>query len=1064
MRLFLFQMFLLFCFSTTILGQQDITEFKHFTIDDGLSQNSVNCIFQDKKGFIWFGTQDGLNRYDGYGFRQYRTERSNPNTLSNNYIWDLYEDEENTLWIATFGGGLNSLNLETGKIKVYTPTPGNLKSFPSKRLFAITEHPKGILWIGSNEGLIRFDKTTGESKLFLSDKNSDNTLKDNFVGTLSKDTDGNLWLRTDMGLTHFNTINNKASHFQRSPFSNAVELGNITNIVAHNGNLLVTCDAGLLRIDPKQKKDTLLFNASTVKIGGRIPTFQKVIPLKTNRIAIATNLGFLIFDPKSQKSIFLQNNPSDEKSLSNNNVLSLFQSKDGIIWIGTRNGLDKLEKENTDFVNIRNIIGGNGLSDKHVNCFIEENDSLLWVGTAAGLNLLNRNSHEFQVFKNDGQNGNELETDYILALFKDSKGNKWVGTRKNGLYKITERNQIKKVKFRNADVSRTSIHYITEDGNGNLWLGTGGKGLLKFEPATNTIKEYPTAKDSSGPNHPFVFCILEDSFKNMWVGTPTGGLNLFDPISERFIYFQNNPENPTSLSDDIILSLYEDSDHNLWVGTNGGLNKLNLRLEKNMFGKLQKKGSAQDSLFTVFGQGNGFPNDVIYGMLEDTHQNLWMSTNKGLIVFDRINEKIVKTFNVSQGLQSNEFNQNAYLKGKKGHFYFGGVAGFNIFHPDSITGNQYLPPVVLTNLSLFNEPVIVGHSKSSKKFILEKELHSLSEINLSWKHDVITIDFAALSYISPEKNKYSYKLEGFNEDWVQAGTAHTATYTNLDSGDYNFKVKAGNSSDLWNTEGASLQIHISSPPWASWYAYLVYALMLSGLFFLYVRFRINRATEKVQVLAQIEKARVQERELFRKRSSRDFHDEAGNRITRISLITELVKRNTKNSPELQKYLSQIAENLQDLNAGMRDFIWALDPTKDNVFETLQRFSEYAGQLCEYANVQFKSSEISEKLRSLELNMAQRRHLLLILKEGLNNSLKYGKAKLITLKVTYKKEWLRVSLKDDGIGFCNSETSAGNGLKNMRERAETIHANFEINSEKNHGAEIIIELNSTQMGN
>lgn len=1064
MRLLLFQVFLLFTFSVAIFGQQDITEFKHFTIDDGLSQNSINCIFQDKKGFMWFGTQDGLNRYDGYNFRHYRTERGNINTLSNNYIWDLYEDEDNTLWIATFGGGLNSLNLETGKIKVYKPVPGYPKSFPSNRVFSIAEQPKGILWVGSNEGLIRFNKITGESKLFLSERNTDSTLKDNFVGTLSKDIDGNLWLRTDLGLTHFNTNNNEATHFQRSPFSNTVEFGNVTNIINNSGTLLVTCDAGLLSINSKQKKDTLLLKASATKIGGRIPVFQKVIPLKSNRFAIGTNLGFIIFDPEKQKTIILENNSSDPKSLANNNILSLFQSKDGIIWLGTRNGLDKLEMENPDFVHIRSTVGGNGLSDKHVNCFIEENDSLLWAGTAAGLNLFNKNSNTFRVIRKDGGKTNELETDYILCLFKDSKGNKWIGTRKNGLYKITEKNHIKKVTFRNADASRTSIHYITEDTDGNLWLGTGGKGLWKFDSSTTTVKEYPTAKDGSGPNHPFVFCILEDSFKNMWVGTPTGGLNLFHPKTGKFIYFQNNPDNLASLSDDIVLSLYVDSKNNLWVGTNAGLNKLIPKLEEDMFGKLQKQGIVKDSLFTVFGQGNGFPNDVIYGILEDAHQNLWMSTNKGLVVFDRINEKIVKTFNVSQGLQSNEFNQNAYLKGHKGHFYFGGVAGFNIFHPDSITGNQYIPLVVLTNLSILNEPVIVGNSNSSKKFTLKKELHNLSEINLSWKHDVITFDFAALSFISPEKNSYSFKLEGFNEDWVHAGTTHNATYTNLDSGDYNFKVKASNSSGLWNEEGTSLLIHISPPPWASWYAYLGYALLLSGILFLFIRFRINRATEKVQIQAQIEKARMQERELFRKRSSRDFHDEAGNRITRISLITELVRRNTTNNPELQKYLSQISENLQDLNAGMRDFIWALDPTKDNAYDTFHRFSEHAGQLCEYADIQFKSNKISENLKYVVLNMAQRRHLILILKEALNNSIKHGKANLITLTVTNTKNLLAISLKDDGIGFCKSETTAGNGLTNMQERAKTILATFEVISHKQMGTEIVIALKSTQMGN
>ena len=1052
-----------------IYAQQYTTIFKHLTIDDGLSQNSINCIYQDKNGFMWIGTQDGLNRYDGYNFIQYRNERSNDKSISNNYIWNLYEDESNVLWIATFGGGLNSLNLRTGEINRFEVKPNDANSFPSNRLFSITEYPKGTLWIGSNEGLIKFDKKTKESTLFLSQKTADNALKDNYIGVVALAENGFLWLRSDEGLTRFNTKTNKADYFKKAPYSNAFDLGEIYDIKNKGETLLIACRAGLLEIDPIHKTDKLLVSAEAIKIDNRAPLFQKILSLQNNRYVIGTNAGLLIFDKKTNKTYRFQNEATDEKSLSHNNILSLLKSKDGILWIGTRNGLNKIENENPDFIHVRKIIGRNGLSNKNVNSFIEENDSLVWVGTTDGLNLYNKKSNTFRVFRKNNTNQHALKTNYILCLFKDSKGNKWIGTRRNGFYKIegsvNTTFQFKNMEFLDAQLTTTSVHFITEDKDGVLWLGTGGKGLWKFNPKNNALKKYLTAKDGTGPSHPYIFTILQDSFNNFWLGTPTGGLNIFNPETEQFIYFQNNPENQFSISNDIILSLYEDHQQNLWIATNKGLNKLIPKLEKNMFDRfVSNTTQKKDSLFVNFGQEEGFPNEVIYGMLEDAHQNLWISTNKGLVVFDINKEVATKTYDVSHGIQNNEFNQNGYFKGKNGQFYFGGINGFNIFNPDKVTGNKYIPPVVITNLSLLNEPVKVGVKTTSENFVLEEEIYNLEQLSLSWKHDVITFDFAALSYISPEKNNFSYMLEGFNEDWINVGNTHTATYTNLDSGDYIFKVRASNNSNVWNDAGTSLKINISTPPWRSWYAYLLYALFISTILYLIILYRINQATRKLKVQTQIEKARVEEREEFRKRSSQDFHDEAGNKITRISLITELAKRSSKENKEVVSYLEKIEENVQDLNSGMRDFIWALDPSNDNLYETIARFGDFAGKFCEFGGVQFKMNKIPKELKKTNFNMSQRRHLLFILKEALNNTLKYSKSKLVELKVNCNTTNLKISLKDDGCGFNIADVLKGNGLKNMEERAKEIGAKFQILSDKKTGTEIVLELEITQTGN
>lgn len=1042
---------------TFVSAQQNISSFKHLSTDDGLSQNSVNTIFQDHRGFMWFGTQDGLNRYDGYDFLQFRNERGNNNSISNNYIWDLHEDEDHLLWIATFGGGLNSLNLETNEIAHYNKSNGE-NSFPSNRIFCIAEDQSGMMWLGCNEGLVQFDKSTKKSKMYLSQVNEEGVVLDNYVGTLALDVEGNIWLQCDSGLTRFKPETEEIDFYRESPFSGQAAIGELYDIKSFNEKIYVVCGAGLLELDVKNKTDHLILSSSTIQEDKNL-LFQEILLLENDQYFIGTNKGLLSYDSKNGQIYLHQSEENKDESLSHNNVLSLFQSKDGIVWIGTRNGLNIIETLHPTFKHIRKVKDEEGLSANHVNSFVEENDDLLWIGTTDGLNLINQKDNSCRVFRKDNS---ELETNYILCLFKDSKGNVWIGTNQNGIYKIKWRNDYEvefvPVKPQNFDISSTSVHFITEDMEASLWIGTGGKGLWKYDPELNTIKAYNTAKDGSGPNHPYIFSILQDSYNNFWLGTPTGGLNLFDAKTERFLYFQNDPEDLFSLSNDIILSLFEDQNSNLWIGTVGGLNKLVKPLKENMFEEFSASaGSSKDSLFINFGRQNGFPNEVIYGILQDDGENLWMSTNMGLIEFNIEQEEVLNSFDVSDGIQSNEFNQNGYYKSQSGQMYFGGINGYNVFNPDSISANEFIPDVVITNLSILNGQVQIDPNPKSKEFTLKKSITELDRIELSWEHDVITLDFAALSYISPEKNKYRYKLEGFKNEWVESGHNRSVTYTNLDPGNYIFKVQACNSSGLWNTEGESIKISISTPPWASWYAYLIYMILIIGAVYSIIRFRIQQATQIIKIQSDLDKARIQEREEFRKRSSQDFHDETGTKITRISLITELAKRNANDPDLVISYLNKVEENIQSLNSGMRDFIWVLDPANDNFYSTLNRFSEFAEKFCQYANIQFKMSPIPGSLLDFPFNMAQRRHLLFILKEALNNTIKYSKADLVEFNVDVQQESIQISLADNGIGFEIREKSSGNGLRNMRDRSIAINSSIEISSEISRGTKIIIGI-------
>jgi signal transduction histidine kinase len=546
-----------------------------------------------------------------------------------------------------------------------------------------------------------------------------------------------------------------------------------------------------------------------------------------------------------------------------------------------------------------------------------------------------------------------------------------------------------------------------------MWFGTSGLGLIKYYPETEKLISYPVSIDGKGPSHPFIYYLFEDSKGNLWIGTPTGGLNILNKEKEEFLYIKRDEENLNSLSNDIILSIFEDDDNRLWIGTSGGLNKLQTNLEENMFDKI--KDSSITISFERFGKTQGLPNEVIYGILQDDKNYLWFGTNKGLVKFNPSSDNpVIKVFDIKDGLQNNEFNQNSFFKNVKGEMYFGGVGGLNIFHPDSIKLNTNIAHVRFTDFKLFNSSVPLQTQTAEEIFTLNKSIHTLSNIELAYNQDVITFEFAGLNFFSPEKNSYAYLLEGFDNGWVYAGNRRDVTYTNLDPGEYIFHVKAANNDGYWNEESTSIILNISPPPWLSWYAYLFYAGLFITFLFVYVRIRVKIVTRELETQAKIERARIEEREEVRKKSSADFHDEAGNKLTKISLFTELAKAEA--TPALLNYLYKIEENTKEISSGMRDFIWVLDPSKDSLFDTVSRLKDFGSSMFDYTDIRFNVIGLNDEMKKVVLPMECRRAILLIFKEAMNNCIKYSSAKSVELQISVNHKVLDISLKDDGKGF------------------------------------------------
>ncbi len=1055
-------------FSTReIAAQTSQLMFHSLTDENGQVQSTSQCIIQDKLGFMWFGTQDGLCRYDGYSFKIYKNEPGNPNSLSNNYIWSIHQDEEGVLWIGTFGGGLNRFDPFTETFNSYRNDPNDPESISSDRIFKIIEHD-GVLWMGTNDGVCRFNKSTGKSKGFMQSRINGDRATGNYTGSIVSTGTRHIWAHTDSGFVDINTQTLESEFLGKSPFSDGKNWGAIYDMLEYRGEIYFATKTGLYKVNPKTKESKHVLQYS---FDERNPDFLKLLPPRDKRFCIGTNRGLLFFNPETGEVVRHGHDTNDPGSISHNTITALCRSRDDIIWIGTRTGVNMLYQENPNFGLMRSKQGKKKSMHRSLYAMLEDSNGRLWIGSPEGLKILDRETGEKAIYWK-GEAKSSLRSDYILSLREDKEGNVWIGTRQGGVHRVSSKHKSKlnglifeRIQPNGLDISTTSVHYILEDNQGIIWLGTGGAGLLRYSPGTNDIKQYYKGEVEKKPSHPFVYNILEDSFGNMWLGTPTGGLNIFDRVNERFIYFRNVSDNLNSLSNNIVLCTYEDNNHNLWIATASGLNKLTKQLQPNMFEKLQNVDPEKDSLFVRYTADCGFPNEVIYGVLEDNKGNLWASTNKGVVCFDPVRGKVAKTYELGDGLQHNEFNQNGFLKTKSGELFFSGIDGLNFFHPDSLSNNTYKPPVVFTRFLLFNEPVN-AHSKGKHGFSLDKSIEKTKELYLSYDHDVLTFEFAALSFINPGKNRYLYKLEGFDQDWVDAGTKRSATYTNLDAGEYTFRVKACNNDGLWNEKGAAITLFIPSPPWLSWYASLIYLLVFISIIYSYIRYKVQKATHKLEVQAKIEGAKIEERENFRKKSSQDFHDEAGNKITKINLFTELARVEAGGKKEVLDFLNKIEQNSKELSAGMRDFIWAMDPAKDTLFDTIIRLKDFGDSMFTDAGTYFVVEGLVEEYQKVKLPMDTRRAMVQIFKEAMNNCVKHAKAEEVKLMVSLKKGELKVEFQDNGKGFdVNEETSKkGYGRSIMAERAATAGATFGLQSEKGKGTTVSFICNIPHMGN
>ena len=818
---------LLITMADAALADRASIRFEELSLEEGLSQTIVECIAQDQRGFMWFGTEDGLNRYDGYSFTVLRHDPENPNSLVYNHILSLHVDRSGRIWVGTFDSGLDRFDPYSENFTHYRSNPEDPASLSNDHVISIIEDSAGALWVGTMLGLNRLDMETGTFTRYLNDPEDPHSISHNTARIIYEDRSGVLWVGTEGGgLNRYDRENDRFVRYvsdQADPSS--ISHNSIRAIYEDvSGALWIgTVGGGLNRFDRKTNIFTRYRHDPGDPSSLGHDQVYAIHEDKTGTLWIGTNGGGLSrFDRKTQTFTSYVNDPSDPSSLSYNEIYDIFEDYSGVVWLGTYGGgINKFDSKRKKFELFRPRPGDpNSLNQPIVWTVDEEEETgVLWIGThGGGLNRLDRRRNRWTHFRHDPNNPYSLTADIVRVVFEDSEGTLWVATHGGGLC-ILDRRTGRFSSFRHnpndpGSISHDELRSIYEDRSGTLWFGTNGGGLNRYNSSNGTFTRYLNdPNDLESLSNDYVRVIYEDRDGGFWIGTQGGGLERMNRDTGAFSHYKNDPADSNSVSSDYVFSILEDDAGIFWIGTwGGGLNRFD------------KKTGA----FNHYTVEDGLASNSVYGGLMDEQGNIWISTNNGLSRFTPRTE-VFKNYTVDDGLQGNEFNGNAFFKSEGGEMFFGGTYGLTAFYPHEIKDNPHVPPVVITSFSKFNKEV---------KF--DRPLSDIDELVLSHNDYVFSFEFAALDFSAPSKNQYSYRLKGLDDNWIPTGSdKRFAYYTTLPSGRYEFMVKGSNNDGLWNDEGTSVRIRIMPPFHQTWWFRAVVFLTIVLIIRVWFRSRIQ---------------------------------------------------------------------------------------------------------------------------------------------------------------------------------------------------------------------------------
>ncbi len=843
--------------------------FTHYDRDDGLSQSAINKIVQDKAGFMWFATESGLNRFDGYEFSVLRRVRGNHDTLPNDFITDVAIDSAGDLWITTDGGGLVRRSANPIELTVYRNAAGKAGSLPDDQLRRVLTDSRGGVWVGTmRSGLARLDTQSTEVVIYNHDPYDPASLSDDRVYALWLDADGTLWVGTGEGLDRLDPERGTVRRY--SVGADGADNRILSIRSDSSGALWVgTAQSGLVRInDVTGEAEAFRYDESNPHALGS-DRVEVIHEDSAGRLWIGTNNGLHLMSADRRSFTRYRHDPTDASSLSDSYVISIVEDDSGVLWVGTKTGgINKWNSRSWLLGHFRpEVTDESANKTPKVTSFTRDLEGRLWVGTfGSGILVLDEEMRRVGHIRKSSSGGT-LSDDVVMTLATDTGGQIWAGTMHGGLNRIDPRSEeIRTYRHDSADARSLAADgimslYVARDGT--VWIGTFGGGVSRYDRDADDFTNFshdPAVPDSlSNPN---ATAITEDTSGTIWVATSGGGLNRMNPAGNGWQHYLHDPQDSASLSGSAVYSLHVDRRGDLWAGTRAGLNRLVAGADGESGGK-----------FRTFAQSDGLANDVIYGILSAADGRLWLSTNYGISRYDPATGE-VRNYHISDGLQSEEFNFGAYFADADGILYFGGNNGFNAFDPSALEFKADSPALVLTGIRKFNEP---AYGNVAYDF--------LTEIELDYTDDMVSFEFAALEYTAPERNRYAYKLEGFDRDWVNAGTARTATYTDLPGGNYVFRVRGANSDGVWSDSDVEIAVGVEYPPWLRPSAFALYAMLAIGGIYLLYRVQARKLEREAEYSRRLE-LEVRDRTGDLAKSNADLLD-ANDRLREASLTDAL---------------------------------------------------------------------------------------------------------------------------------------------------------------------------------
>lgn len=1058
---------------------------RSYTLEDGLSQNLVTCALQTRDGFMWFGTREGLNRFDGYEFLAFQHDENDSFSISHNYVTALLEDRDGRIWVGT-EDGLNRFDPITGRFEKFFHDPMQPTSISNNNINVLYQDSYGTLWIGTHVGLNKLRQTNPtDFESFLHNPNDSKSVSSNLIraicqvhnagGTAEK----KLWIGTTAGgLCVMDTETNKFSKIYDDlvvpPHFNFSTIWDVYEDPIDRGNTLWVCTPqGLGKIDRTTKQwEFFTFenkNPNTIS-HNRV---RRILRDAYGRLWIGTTEGGINL-MTGDTFLNFRNTPNQPAIFTDEYIYDIYQSTDGIVWVCTySNGVTQISGMEPRFVHYKkNPLDPHSLIHNVVRSFTESDDGSIWISTDDGISRWDRTTDRFEHLRYSPDSSDALRDRQIHRVFEDRSGKIWIGTHQSGLQCYDPARRTMKSYRRSTtqgQFTANRVYDIVEDNEGFIWIATYRNGLVRYDPKNEQFKTYGVTKlGDQNIRHEMLTILYMDNRGKLWIGTQLRGLMCFDRQTEQFMTFSKNTADAFTISDNHVYSIYQDKSGYLWIGTANGLNRFDPLTQK--FQRITRK--------------DGLPNNVIYGIIGDENDNLWLSSNRGIIRMQTKSDtsRVFTVYTSDDGLQADQFEPNACLRTREGEFLFGGVNGFNIFHPRAIVPHEQAPRLALTDFRLFDKPTKLDTSIPYKH-----------DLHLDYDQNFFSFSFSALNFFVPEKNQYAYKLDGIDENWnFVTGKNRIVKYTDIDPGNYTLLVRASNHDQIWNNDGLRFPIVIRPPYWETWwFRTILFAALIGILIFAYsARVRnieamnrrlegiviertaaLNqkkdelqhahdelekRVEERTKQLRDLSDHLVRVREEERTRISREVHDELGQQLTALKMDLSWIQKRLPEDPSLKEKSNTMSSLIDATVKSVQRIASELRP---GLLDDLGVSAAIEWQASEFEKRTGLQCRCYLEQGDTPVTNEQGTALFRIFQETLTNVMRHAEATEVVIEFFAEHEHLHLIIRDNGKGITKVQLNSPHslGLMGMRERIQHLQGEITISGEQGKGTVVHVSL-------